>query len=211
MPHPSEAERARRTRRTIIDIARRRQRPGTGSRIEILETPLRIWPDLREVLRGIPWAVAGGVATRRYMPERGTQDLDIVILEHDAARVDERLKARGFEFLSALSIGGGAWRAPDHTPVDVIEANGPWWPAALAEAAASPDQQGLPTLPLPYLVLMKMLSSRAQDTADVVRIMGLASPGDRQRTADTVAEHAPDLSDDLASLIELGKLEFEDV
>ena len=37
------------------------------------------WPDLRQVLTGIPWVVVGGVATRAYMPERATKDLDILV------------------------------------------------------------------------------------------------------------------------------------
>ena len=67
-------------RRILIDIARRRIRPGTGSAPEFLRrrTAMNPWPDLRPVLTGIPWVVVGAVATRAYMPERATKDLDIL-------------------------------------------------------------------------------------------------------------------------------------
>ena len=41
------------------------------------------WPDLRIVLQGIRWAVVGAVATRAYMPERMTRDLDILVHYRD--------------------------------------------------------------------------------------------------------------------------------
>jgi len=70
-------------RRLFLDMARRRAQPGTGSARVFLEdrTAVARWPDLTPTLAGIPWAVAGAVATRAYMPERTTQDLA------DAARM----------------------------------------------------------------------------------------------------------------------------
>ena len=67
------------------------------------------WPDLRDVLAGLPWAVCGAVATRLYMPERATADLDVLIHGDDRVRVQERLVAQGF-----VRLGGGpAWDAAD--------------------------------------------------------------------------------------------------
>jgi hypothetical protein len=40
------------------------------------------WPDLRPFLRGIDWVLIGGVATRAYMPERATRDMDILVHLH---------------------------------------------------------------------------------------------------------------------------------
>ncbi|MBM3946076.1 MAG: hypothetical protein FJ315_01585 [SAR202 cluster bacterium] len=42
--------------------------------------------DITEVLGAIRWAVVGGVATRRYMPEKATQDLDVVVRKQDATQ-----------------------------------------------------------------------------------------------------------------------------
>ncbi len=50
------------------------------------------WPDLRPILEGIPWVIVGGVATRAYMPERVTQDLDILVRHRDGGEVRARLE-----------------------------------------------------------------------------------------------------------------------
>lgn len=82
----------------------------------------------------------------------------------------------------------------------------PW----LEEALASPrrDAAGYPVLDLPYLVLMKMASSRAQDIADIVRMLGLASEEEVARVREVVARYAPEEAEDLDSLIYLGQLEM---
>lgn len=169
------------------------------------------WPDLREVLAGIRWAIPGAVATRLYMPERATRDLDIVVLAEDAEQAGERLVAAGFSPLGPLAIGGSAWAAPDGTPVDLIEAREPWWPEALAEASTNLDPAGAPVVPFPYLVFMKLLASRLQGLADVSRMLGAATEPNPNRAGAraVIREHAPDLSQDLESLITLGKLETE--
>jgi hypothetical protein len=197
-------------RRLFLDIALRRVQPGTGSVLFLLEQPMarRNWPDLTAILSGIPWAVVGGVATRAYMPERATQDLDILVAYADAPEVHARLRAAGYTYLQSLSIGGTAWRTPGGTLLDVVESNEPW----VAEALAHPgtDPQGLPILSLPYLVLMKVHSSRTQDLADVSRMLGLASAEQRLATRQIFAQCLPDALEDLESLIILGELEMSD-
>ena len=85
-------------RRFMIDFCRRRIRPGTGSSSEFLRrrTAMNPWPDLRPILEGIPWVIVGGVATRAYMPERGTKHLDILVRYQDGNKVQERLEAAGY-------------------------------------------------------------------------------------------------------------------
>ena len=166
------------------------------------------WPDLSEALRGIPWAVCGAVATRRYMPERATADLDIMIEASDAAAAKERLAASGFAFEGTLAIGGSAWRAPDGQQVDVIERADPWVAGALAEAFVNRDEQGLPVLPLAYLVLTKLEASRAQDVADLARMLGAAAESELVAVRRLVAELRPEDRDDLDSLVRLGRLEL---
>ena len=72
-------ELSKRIRRALIDVALRRQRPGTGSERKFLtkRTTSVIWPNLTAILKPTPWAVVGAVATRLYMPERMTQDSEI--------------------------------------------------------------------------------------------------------------------------------------
>lgn len=165
------------------------------------------WPDLVGVLDGVPWAVAGAVATRLYMPERVTRDLEIVILPADRERVQGRLVEAGYRRAGDLAIGGSAWTAPDGTPVNVIEGQETWWPVALAEAAANRDEGGAPVLSAPYLILMKLQASRVQDLADVTRILGGLQDGELDRVRALVREHAAELGEDLESLIVLGRLE----
>lgn len=167
------------------------------------------WPDVSGLLEGIPHAIAGAVATREYMPERATTDLDVVVLPGDTRQAAERLRGAGYTETGVLTIGGSSWRAPNGTPVDLIEGHEPWWKDALDDAARERNAAGEPILPLPWLVLMKLNASRAQDVADVSRMLGLAGAGALDRVRATLAKHAPELSEDVESLIALGKLETE--
>jgi hypothetical protein len=91
----------------MIDFCRRRIQPGTGSAPEFLQrrTAMNPWPDLRPILKGIPWVVVGAVATRAYMPERATKDLDILVRASDGDEVQKRLEAAGYCHLSSLAMG----------------------------------------------------------------------------------------------------------
>jgi hypothetical protein len=42
------------------------------------------------MLGGVPWAVIGAAATRLYMPERKTSDLDVLVSSRSGAVVRER-------------------------------------------------------------------------------------------------------------------------
>jgi len=204
-------ERARLTRRTLIEIAKRRQRPGSGSAPGNYKgEPFVRWPDLTDVLRDIPWAIVGGVATSRYMPERFTHDLDIGICSEDAAEVAARLRSAGYVFQSNLSIGGSSWQSPSGIPVDIIEGDESWWPQALADARDNLDPAGAPVLPLAYLAIMKIRSGRLQDGADVSRMLGAATDDELGQVRAVVAKRDPDLAEDLESLIVTGKLETGD-
>lgn len=122
------------------------------------------WIDLTPILTPIHWAVVGAAATRLYMPERATRDLDVAIRIQDAQAARQKLTTAGFAHQGELSIGGSiplksagrsAWCAPDGQMIDVIEGRETWWNDALTEAQSNRDAQGLPILPFRYLVLMK--------------------------------------------------------
>lgn len=195
-------------RRVLIEMCRRRARPGTGSGAAFLQrrTALTPWPDLRSLLEGIPWAIAGAVAARAYMPERATRAPDILVRPQDGERVRERLEAAGYRFVSPLALPGFLLQSPEGVEVDVILGDFPWLEEALAHLREDPA--GYPVLDLPYLVLMKMASSRAQDIADIARMLGLASEGELARVREAVARYAPGEAEDLEALIYLGKLEM---
>jgi len=158
------------------------------------------------VLQGIPWVVIGAVATRAYMPERATKDLDILVRREDGDEVRKRLEAAGYTFVTRLAVPGFLVHSPDGVEVDVVLGDAPWLDEALAHPRQGPA--GFPVLGLPYLVLMKLESSRALDVADLSRMLGLASEEELAPVRAVVARYAPTEMDDLESLIYLGRFEI---
>ena len=198
-------------RRTLIDIALRRQRPGTGSVRKFLtkRTTRMIWPDLTAILRPIPWSVVGAVATRLYMPERMTQDLDIIVHVNDRQEISRKFKAAGFIYQGELNIGGTSWMTPNNEIIDVLEGKETWLSSALSEAQTNRDAQGLPILPFPYLALMKFQSGRTLDLGDITRMLGQGNTSQLNATRALFAKYHPQDIEDLESLIVLGQMEMQ--
>ncbi len=167
---------------------------------------MKEWPDLSAIFRDIPWAVIGGVATRAYMPERQTQDLDVFVRVADAQAARALLVRAGFALIGELTIGGATWRAPEGWLLDVIETDAVWATEALSRVERDP--QGLPVLALPYFVLMKWEAGRLRDLADAQQMLGLADEEARSATRAVFARHAPEALEDLEGLIALGQLEM---
>ena len=165
------------------------------------------WLDLAPVLHPILWAVVGAAATRMYMPKRMTQDLDILVPAPDAAAVRQKLTAAGFRYRGELTIAGSSWTTPDGLVIDVLEGSESWWAPAVAAAQHNRDAQGLPVLPLPYLVLMKFQAGRVQDLADITRMLGQAGEEELTVVRQLFATLLPEDLADLESLIALGQLE----
>lgn len=165
------------------------------------------WPDLREILQGIPWVVVGGVATRAYMPERKTMDMDILVHAKDGAEVMERLQSAGFKIVSPLAVPGFLTRSPKGIELDVIFGKGVWVREALAKPNVDPANY--PTISLPYLVLMKLKANRGKDVGDMSTMLGLASPEERNQVRRVVAKYSPEDLADVESLIFLGEKELE--
>jgi hypothetical protein len=197
------------TRRTIIDMALRRQRPGTGSGLDFLmqRTITVQWPDLTDILAPIHWAVVGAAATRLYMPERMTKDFDIAITVQEADAVRRKLAVAGYVSIGELRIDDSRWQSPDGLQIDIIEGHDAWWSQALAEAQRNRDEQGLPILPFAYLILMKFNASRTIDLGDITRMLGLASEANHEQVRTLFRLYAQADLDHLESLILLGKLE----
>jgi len=198
---------ARQKRHFMINMLKRRVRPGTGSSAEFMRrrTAMNPWPDLRPILKGIDWVIVGGVATRAYMPERMTKDLDILAHQSNEDTILARLKQAGYQIIERLAIPGYALRSPEGVEVDVLFGNEAW----LKEALTHPerDPAGYPVISLPYLILLKMEAQRAQDWADVSRMLGLASDSELDAVRAIVAQYKPEDSEDLESLIFIGKQE----
>ena len=199
----------RQSRRILIEMSLRRQRPGTGSSIELLRqrTAMHPWPNLRPILEGIPWAITGAVATRAYMPERMTRDIDIVVQREHCKRVWQRFQDAGYRVAAVLDAPYFVAHSPDGVEIDVICADFPW----LAEALQNPalDAADYPVLALPFLILMKLMASRGVDLGDMTRMLGLAAETDLHQVRVTVQRYRPDDSEDLEALILLGQREIE--
>ncbi len=192
-----------------IAMVRKRQRPGSGSHPEFLKgRSARVaWPDLSGILVPIPWCVVGAVATRHYMPERATVDLDVAVAIADAAAAEERLRSAGFVLVGRLSIGGSSWRTPDGGMIDLLVLRESWAREALADAQGNRDLQGLPISPLPYLVIMKLDASRHQDVADLARMLGQATEEQLSEVRAAVRRWRPDDLEDLEAIIASGRWE----
>ncbi|WP_204106180.1 MULTISPECIES: hypothetical protein [Spirulina sp. CCY15215] len=194
-------------RQQFIALVMKRVRPGTGSGLDFLER--RTWKhsvtNLKAIIKRAPFVIVGGVATRLYMPERMTLDLDILILERDAPLVYQDLELGGSQQIGKLSIPGSQWKLSDETSLDVLESREVWAEKAIANPQYSPD--GLPIIPLPYLILMKLQASRTQDLADVSRMLGSATESNLEEVRKAIATYLPSAKEDLESLIVLGQLE----
>ena len=196
-------------RRCFINLVKKRVKPGTGSSIAFLNQ--RTWNNfvvnVKAIIKRAPFVIVDGVATRLYMPERMTVDLDVLIKAEDAVLVYEDLEAAGSQKQNDLSISGSQWTLSDGTSLDVLEGEETWVEAAVDSPNYSPD--ALPVIALPYLVLMKLLASRSQDLADISRMLGGATTDQLQAVREVINQYLPTAKEDLESLIMLGKLERE--
>ena len=199
----------RQIRRIMIDMAKRNGKPGTGSSHEFMRrrTAMNPWPDLRPILKGIDWAIVGGVATRAYMPERMTKDLDIIVHHSDGETVIKQLEQAGYRIASQLAVPGYLMISPEGIELDVLFGDYPWLKKALAHPGQDPA--GYPVIKLPYLVIMKMEAQRVRDLGDLGTMLGWASDADLDEVRAVVKEYTPEDLEDLESLIFIGRKEQE--
>ncbi len=221
-------------RAALLAMAARRARPGGGTAPEVAAR--RTWtlpvPDLRPVLApvGAPFAIVGGVATRLYMQERATPDLDILIDADDARAVEAALGRVGATRLRGHPAGGARWALPstvaadlpaaapawralarmtgtdlDAMPcrLDVLALAAPWVGPALATVRPSPT--GLPVVALPYLVVMKLTSGTTGDLDDLARLLGEADAGALDAVRAAVRAYRPVVAGDVERLIAAGR------
>lgn len=124
----------------MIDMVMRKGKPGTGSGHEFMRrrTATIPWPDLRPILKGINWVIVGMVASRAYMPERMTQDLDILVRQTDGESVIKRLEQANYRAPSKMELPGFTMLSPDNKKLDVIFGNQPWLEEALRDPGKDP-------------------------------------------------------------------------
>lgn len=194
-------------RRTLLEMAGRRAQPGSGSQSQEMREGRRVYGKTRlcKYLGAVPFVIVGGRATRLYMPERMTLDVDVLVCAADLPAAEAALRSAKCERLGPLTVGGSTWHLPDGDTLDVIALRAPWVAAAIRHAVR--DDDGQPCARLRDLVLMKLAAGRVQDLADVSRMLGQASEGDVDETQRAVRRYCPADVADLDSLIALGRLE----
>lgn len=193
-----------------IRIALRRAARGTGSSDTFLDqrTAVQHLPDLSRILGGMRWALVGAMALRAYASERLTQDVDIVIHAADEQAARVAFISAGYRIGGSLPIGGCTVHPAEGAgySINVLAFDEPW----LNEALAQPmyDLAGFPVLARHFLILMKLQAGRAQDVADITRLLRQTDQTERAVARATVATYAPDLLDDFDALVVLTDLEF---
>ena len=155
-----------------------------------------------------PCVIVGAVAAALYMPQRATNDLDLLVTATHAPRLHQELVAVGCVQAGSLAIGGTLWRTPGGGLVYVLESDEPWARDAVAWPNRAPD--GSPVIALPYLVLLKLAASRSLDVGDLARMLALDDEVALSAVRAAVAQYRPEDVDDLESLIALGRLELRD-
>ena len=204
-------------RRLLLDFSLRRQRPGSGSMLHELmkgkRPVMNWWRQAAAALQGkhIPIAVTGANAANAYMPPRATGDLDLALRVVDLAAAGQALAEAGWEFLGNLqlyeNLRGTAWKK-GADELDLIGLPGAWGQAAIAAAQGNPLVAGLPTLTLPYVVVMKLISARPQDSADISRMLGPAPEATLNAVRAVVRRWRPQDAEELEQMIALGQLEW---
>jgi hypothetical protein len=158
----------------------------------------------------IPWVLIGGLALRAFMPERLTQDIDILIAREDEALARRRLSAAGYRVTGELSIGG--FSVEHHQaapPIDVLVTDEAWLRAAVRRPVLDPA--GLPVLPRPELIVMKLLAARARDLGDVQGLLRTITPDEVRQVQALLGRLDPAAVEDFESLRALARLEFSDL
>ncbi len=167
------------------------------------------WRRVDRDLDEVPHALIGAAATNAYMAPRMTNDLDVAVEAGDLSQAEQLLAASGYERVGDLSmsldpnLAGSQWLSPSGELVDLVGIGHRWAATAIGEAEQH-RLQGLPIMPLPYLVLMKLISSRAIDTADLQRVLGAAPEGQWEAVRELVARLLPRDLDDLDALRQIG-------
>lgn len=218
-PRPTPPGREQRVgaRRRMLAFSARRQRPGSGSMLDQLmkggRPKMEWWRKAAGVIQAekIKVAVTGGVAANAYMPPRHTADLDLAVQIGDLDKAGQALRAADWTFLGDLSLyeelRGTAWQLGTNE-LDLIGLPGAWGSAAIGAAQNNAKVDGLPTLTLPDVVVMKLISARPQDSADISRMLGSAEGETLNAVRSVVRRTRPADVEDLEQMIVAGQLEF---
>jgi hypothetical protein len=209
-------------RRFFLDRALRLNTRGSGSDMgrlmEMPRTTNGVDRMVEAIFGDVPVFLVGAFAAAAYAPERYTKDVEYFVAAGRYEDAQARLRAgewkqtRTLTFPNAaLGLHGSAWiPRGGGQEIDLITSEQPWAREAFASAVVR-DANGERVIPLAYLVLMKLDSSRAIDQADLARVLGRLSPEHVEDVIRTVERHYhdPSAADDVRQYHEIGKWEYE--
>lgn len=162
-----------------------------------------------------PHAVCGAWAANNYASPRATQDVDLLVRENDLDNIVFELQEQGYSVDGPLELCAKDQVGPmfgfrliklqsDFPIVDILTSEDSWVEEAIASADKDPSDN--PVVSIPYLVLMKM-DARAQDMADIIRILGKAKGEVLAKTKDLIIKYLPNSIDNFASLHLMASIE----
>ncbi len=78
-------DRSQYKRSIFLSLVKKRVKSGSGSSLAFLNQRTWTYPvsNLKLIIKQAPFVIVGGIATRLYMPERMTLDIDILIKIQD--------------------------------------------------------------------------------------------------------------------------------
>lgn len=197
--------------RSYIELSERLVRPGSGSSRAFLDR--RTWGNVAMrlfnfALLRAPYVVVGGLATALYMPERLTRDVDVLTTPEHYTQLASDLRGAYCRRLGELGIGVWLWETAEGIEFDVLVSDEAWAREAVARPNRAPD--GTPVVALPYLALMKLRAGRAQDVADLARMLGGADTDTWAAVVATLERFGDaEMAENAARLRALGALEYE--
>jgi hypothetical protein len=171
------------------------------------------WTEVVKTIQsqGLDVALAGSVGASAYTSTHYTGDLDLAIKIGDLELVGVALLSSGWQKLSApepdTSLARSAWQKQDHK-VNLWGLPTKWVALALTSARKNRLVAELPTLTLPYLVLMKLTIDRWADLEDISCMLGPASPGELTAIRRVVRRFYPREVEDLEQIIAFSQIEF---
>jgi len=147
---------------------------------EIIDAAHRASQKLHEA--GIPHALAGGLAVCAHGYPRTTDDVDFLVGDEAFEKHEG-----GFVTLKLPLIAIGSVRV-DFVSIDESKGELRQLRPAVEEP---PRSEGVPIVPLPALVYMKLKAGRQKDTADLVELLKRGQV-DLEEMDQYLAEHAPE-------------------